>query len=87
MNYMVISFLSFFNIYLEKRFEKIQICENHSSIWWFTLLDIANDDKMNMSLARLDNHQLMYYHCEQFMMTMERLWPLQCLLSLQSLNV
>ncbi len=31
-----------------KKAEKIQFCKNHNSIWWFTLLDIGNNSKMDV---------------------------------------
>lgn len=30
------------------RMHKIQFCENHTSVFWFTLVDIANDIKMKV---------------------------------------
>ncbi len=35
-------------IYLQISLQKIQFCENHPSILWFTLLDIVNNDKINI---------------------------------------
>ncbi len=36
------------NIYLEISLQKIQFCENHPSISWFTLMDIVHNDKINV---------------------------------------
>ncbi len=33
-------------IYLEISLQKIQFCENHPSMFWFTLLDIVNNDQI-----------------------------------------